>query len=173
MNSYAVFLRGINVGGINIKMADLKDALKSSGFADVKTLLASGNVLFDADAVDARAIETALEKQFGFEIGPVLRSQAQLRDLVALDPFAGRVEDDKTKLYVTFVDDSGAKSLPMPCAIPGDFEVVKLTDGEVFALAFRDQDGRYGLGMEVISKHFGKKRLWTSRNWNTVLKAAK
>ncbi|HAP91240.1 MAG TPA: pyridoxamine 5-phosphate oxidase, partial [Arthrobacter bacterium] len=40
MNSYAVFLRGINVGGINIKMADLKDALASSGFAGVRTLLA-------------------------------------------------------------------------------------------------------------------------------------
>jgi uncharacterized protein (DUF1697 family) len=43
MNSYAVFLRGINVGGINIKMADLKRALESKGFDGVKTLLASGN----------------------------------------------------------------------------------------------------------------------------------
>jgi uncharacterized protein (DUF1697 family) len=170
---YAAFLRGVNLGKRQVKSADLLAAFKAMGFDNVKTLLASGNVLFDADAVDARAIETALEKQFGFEIGTVLRSQAQLRDLVALDPFAGRVEDDKTKLYVTFVDDSGAKSLPMPCAIPGDFEVVKLTDGEVFAVAFRDQDGRFGLGMDVISRHFGKKRLWTSRNWNTVLKAAK
>jgi uncharacterized protein (DUF1697 family) len=170
---YAAFLRGVNLGKRQVKSADLLVAFKAMGFDNVKTLLASGNVLFDADAVDARAIETALEQQFGFEIGTVLRSQAQLRDLVALDPFAGRVEDDKTKLYVTFVDVSGAKSLPMPCAIPGDFEVVKLTDGEVFALAFRGEDGRYGLGMEVISKHFGKKRLWTSRNWNTVLKAAK
>ncbi|GAC1511767.1 MAG: hypothetical protein NVS1B16_02780 [Pseudarthrobacter sp.] len=45
MNSYAVFLRGINVGGINIKMAELKDALASAGFKGVKTLLASGNVV--------------------------------------------------------------------------------------------------------------------------------
>jgi uncharacterized protein (DUF1697 family) len=170
---YAAFLRGVNLGKRQVKSADLLAAFGAMGFDNVKTLLASGNVLFDADAVDARAIETALEQQFGFEIGTVLRSQEQLRDLVALDPFAGRVEDDKTKLYVTFVDDSGAKSLPMPCAIAGDFEVVKLTDGEVCVLAFRNADGRYGLGMDLISKHFGKKRLWTSRNWNTVLKAAK
>ena len=173
MTRYAAFLRGVNLGKRQVKSADLLAAFKAMGFDNVKTLLASGNVLFDADDVDARAIETGLEKQFGFDIGTVLRTQEQLRALVALDPFAGRVEDDKTKLYVTFVDDSGARSLPMPCGIPGDFEVVKLTDGEVFALAFRDEDGRFGLGMDVISRHFGKKRLWTSRNWNTVLKAAK
>ena len=49
MNSYAVFLRGINVGGINIKMADLKEALKSRPFSAVKTLLASGNVVLASD----------------------------------------------------------------------------------------------------------------------------
>ena len=173
MTRYAAFLRGVNLGKRQVKSADLLTAFTAMGFANVKPLLASGNVLFDTDNVDARAIEAALEKQFGFDIGTVLRSQEQLRALVALDPFAGRVEDDNTKLYVTFVDDLNAKSLPMPCAIAGDFEVVRLTDAEVFILAFRKPDGRFGSGMDVIWKHFGKKRLWTSRNWNTVLKAAK
>ena len=45
MTSYAVFLRGINVGGINIKMAALRDALQAAGFQDAGTLLASGNVV--------------------------------------------------------------------------------------------------------------------------------
>ena len=44
MTSYAVFLRGINVGGINIKMAALREALQAAGFQDAGTLLASGNV---------------------------------------------------------------------------------------------------------------------------------
>ena len=60
----------------------------------------------------------------------------------------------------------------MPCSVEGDFEVVHLTDGEIFILAFRMPNGRFGEGMDLIWKHFGKKRLWTSRNWNTVLKAA-
>lgn len=173
MTRYAAFLRGVNLGKRQVKSADLQAAFTAMGFANVKTLLASGNVLFDADAVDARAIERSLAQRFGFEIGTVLRSQAHLRDIVGLDPFAGRVEDDDTKLYVTFVDDCDARSLPMPCAVAGDFEVVKLTDSEVFVLTFRNAEGRYGQGMEMIWKHFGKKRLWTSRNWNTVLKAAK
>ena len=57
MTSYAVFLRGINVGGINIKMADLKEALKAGPFTGVKTLLASGNVVLASDLVRRRRQE--------------------------------------------------------------------------------------------------------------------
>ena len=173
MIRYAAFLRGVNLGKRQVKSADLLAAFTAMGFANVKTLLASGNVLFDAESADARAIEKALEQRFGFDIGTVLRTQEQLRALIALDPFAGRIEDDNTKLYVTFIDDLDARSLPMPCAVDNDFAVLKLTDSEVFVLAFRTPEGRYGPGMDQISKHFGAKRLWTSRNWNTVLKAAK
>ena len=173
MTRYAAFLRGVNLGKRQVKSADLLTAFKAMGFANVKTLLASGNVLFDAEAPDARAIEKALEQQFGFDIGTVLRTQDQLKQLIALDPFGGRTEDDNTKLYVTFVDDQNAKSLPMPCAVEGDFEVVTLTDSEVCIIGHRLPEGRYGSGMDLIWKHFGKKRLWTSRNFNTVLKAVK
>lgn len=169
---HVAWLRGVNLGKRQVKSADLKAAFEAMGFANVKTLLASGNVLFDADKPDQKAIEAALEKRFGFDIGTVLRSQNEIRDLIRLDPFKGREEDENTKLYVTFIDDRNARTLPMPCAVEGDFEVVHLTDGEVFMLAYRLPSGRFGLGMEQVSKHYGKKRLWTSRNWNTVIKAA-
>lgn len=172
MTRHVAWLRGVNLGKRQVKSAELKTAFEAMGFAGVKTLLASGNVLFDADAPDARAIETALGKQFGFPIGIVLRSQDDIRKLVALDPFDGRTEDDDTKLYVTFVADLKATTLPLPCGVDGDFEVVKVTPGEVFMLAYRLPSGRFGLGMDQVSRHFGAKRLWTSRNWNTVLKAA-
>jgi len=170
---HVAFLRGINLGKRQVKSADLVDAFAAMGFDNVKTLLASGNVLFDADKADQKTIETTLEQRFGFDIGTVLRTVEQLRQLVALDPFAGRLEDENTKLYVTLLAEPEARTLPMPNGVPGDFEVVKLTDGEIFILAHRLPSGRYGQGMEQIWKHFGKKRLWTSRNWNTVLKAAK
>ncbi|MEO5807096.1 DUF1697 domain-containing protein [Devosia sp.] len=172
MTRYAAFLRGVNLGKRQVKSADLLKAFTNMGFDNVKTLLASGNVLFDADSPDARQIEAALERAFSFAIGTVLRSQDQLKALIDLDPFDGRKEDENTKLYVTFVEDLNATSLPMPCAVTADFEVVKLTDGEVCIVTYRKADGRYGSGMDLIWKHYGKKRLWTSRNWNTVLKAA-
>lgn len=49
MTKYAALLRGVNVGGITMKMADVRDALETAGFAGVTTVLASGNVLLDAD----------------------------------------------------------------------------------------------------------------------------
>ena len=51
MTRYAALLRGINVGGINIKMADLRSTFVDLGFENVKTVLASGNVLFDSPTV--------------------------------------------------------------------------------------------------------------------------
>ncbi len=172
MMRHVAFLRGVNLGKRSVKSAELLAAFQAMGFGNVKPLLASGNVVFDGDSPNARSIEGALQAHFGFPIGTVLRTQHQLRQLIALDPFAGRAEDNDTKLYVTFVDDLNARSLPMPCQLDGDFEVVTLTDSEVFILAHRLPNGRFGEGMEQIWKHFGKKRLWTSRNWNTVLKAA-
>ena len=70
MNRYAAFLRGVNVGGINLKMAAVADALENAGFNNVKTILASGNVLLEsrsgADSVRNNA-EKALRDEFGYD----------------------------------------------------------------------------------------------------------
>jgi uncharacterized protein (DUF1697 family) len=174
MTRYAAFLRGVNLGKRTVKSAELKIAFEAMGFAGVRTLLASGNVLFDApgDTGLKARIEAGLERQFGFPVGTVLRTIDELRALVKADPFGGRTEDDDTKLYVTFLEGREPMPFALPYDVEGDFSVVHLTQGEVFILAFRKPDGRYGSGMDVIWKQFGKKRLWTSRNWNTVVKAA-
>ena len=78
--------------------------------------------------------------------------------------------DDDTKLYVTFTQ-SVISVTPAPRAVPGDFELVKQTDRELFILAFRMPNGRFGAGIDQLHKSLGKS-LWTSRNYNTVLKAA-
>lgn len=107
MGSYAVFLRGINVGGINIKMADLREALKGAGFADARTLLASGNVVLtsslDANAVK-RACEKCLRDTFGYDAWVVVLESARLSELVAACPYP---EDDKTThSYITLSSDT-------------------------------------------------------------------
>ena len=166
-------LRGVNLGQRQVKSADLAAAFTALGFAHVKTLLASGNVLFDApEPVAATTIETALAKTFGFDIGVVLRTQEQLRALIATDPFDGKTEDADTKLYVMFLREPLSHTLPLPCAVAGDFEVVHVTPTEVCMLAFRQSTGRFGAGMDQVAKHFSRHTLWTSRNFNTVLKAA-
>jgi uncharacterized protein (DUF1697 family) len=172
MTTHVAFLRGINLGKRQIKMADLKACFESMGFKGVATLLASGNVLFDAPGANVAAkIENGLEKCFGFPVGVVLRSCEELRRLVKAKPFGQLVENDNTKLYATFLAEHVAGTLPMPCRVEGDFEVVKLTDREVFHAGYRTPNGRFGPGGDVIGKHFEKRTLWTTRNWNTVLKA--
>jgi len=108
MGSFAVFLRGINVGGINIKMAELREALKSAGFPDAWTLLASGNVVLtsslDAAAVK-RACEKCLRETFGYDAWVVVLDAARVADLVTACPYP---DDDKTThTYITLSSDVG------------------------------------------------------------------
>lgn len=90
MTAYVAFLRGVNVGGKNtVSMSDLKSCFKSLGYADVRTYINSGNVIFTADG-DERSleqdIEAALHKRFGQPIMAMVRSQNDMNDLVAHVP---------------------------------------------------------------------------------------
>lgn len=179
MTAFVAFLRGVNLGKRQVKSAELKSAFEAMGLRPAKPLLASGNVIFEtteALSEDSTAlrqqIEYTLESRLGFPVGTVLRRQEDLRTLIAADPFAGLAEDAATKLYVTFLAEPKARTLPMPCEAEGDFKVVKLTESEIFIVGCRMPNGRFGLGMERVWKHFGERYLWTSRNWNTVVKAA-
>ncbi|WP_211878154.1 DUF1697 domain-containing protein [Pseudarthrobacter albicanus] len=106
MNSYAVFLRGINVGGINIKMADLREALKSRPFSGVKTLLASGNVVL-ASGLDPAGVkaefEACLREAFGYDAWVVVLAAARVAELVAACPYPA--DDATTHTYLTLASD--------------------------------------------------------------------
>jgi uncharacterized protein (DUF1697 family) len=106
MGSYAVFLRGINVGGINIKMAHLREALKAAGFSDARTLLASGNVVL-ASRLEASAVKRECEKclrdAFGYDAWVVVLDAARVSELVTACPYP---DDDKsTHTYITLSSD--------------------------------------------------------------------
>ena len=68
MTRYVAFLRGVNLGKRTVRSAELKAAFEAMGFAEVKTLLASGNVLFDAASARGlrQKIEAGLAAAFGF-----------------------------------------------------------------------------------------------------------
>lgn len=109
MNSYAVFLRGINVGGINIKMAELKAALAGAGFEDVKTLLASGNVVLaskEEPATVKQKFEKYLRDTFGYDAWVVVLTAQRVAELVEACPYP---EDDKTRhTYITLSSDTAS-----------------------------------------------------------------
>src|SRR5680860_597202 len=119
MTKYVALLRGINVNGITIAMTDLAELFRELGFSDVKTVLASGNVLFrtGTDAVDPKKlaadiaerkamIETALHERFDYDAYIVLVEAESLDRIIRAYPFDG--ERDGWHPYVMFASDPGA-----------------------------------------------------------------
>src|SRR4029077_5658519 len=82
MPCYAAFLRAVNVGGRIVKMEDLRRHLAAMGLANVETLIASGNVVFDAPAKSAEPlqarIEAGLKKSLGYEVKTFVRSSEEI-----------------------------------------------------------------------------------------------
>ncbi|MGV0626822.1 DUF1697 domain-containing protein [Mycolicibacter minnesotensis] len=106
MTRYALFLRGVNVGGATLKMADVAAALTAAGFTEVRTLLASGNVLVQspADSATVRATaETALRERFDYPAWVLTYRVEEVRHIVAAYPFEPDVPGCHS--YVTFVSD--------------------------------------------------------------------
>jgi len=177
MIKYAAFLRGINVGGHKtIKMDELKKAFEALGFENVKTLLASGNVLFAAPAASestlAKKIEKKLETAFEHEIGVLIRKIAELQRLAEADPFARVKVTPQTRLYVTFLAEKTKSSLKIPYESPDkNFKILCATESEVCSVLTLSPNSRTVDLMSILEKEFGRRV--TTRNWNTIEKILK
>lgn len=171
MPAMVCLLRGVNLGSRRMKMENLRAMFASLGYADARTHLQSGNVVFhraERDISGLRAgIERAVERAFGFEAAVVLRTAAEMRGVAAANPFAGRGGFDLAKLLVTFLD-----AAPAPGAIRHAAEIHCAPDE--FVVAGREiycylphGAGRATLPWAKLAKTLGQEG--TSRNWNTVL----
>ncbi|RAU95607.1 pyridoxamine 5-phosphate oxidase [Mycobacterium colombiense] len=106
MTKYAAFLRGVNVGGVNLKMAEVAAALTDAGFTQVRTILATGNVLLESTAGVAsvrKKVEAALRDRFGYDAWVLAYDIDTVRAVVDAYPFEREV--DGYQSYVTFVAD--------------------------------------------------------------------
>ncbi len=178
MVRYVAFLRGINVGGhAIIKMADVKKAFEKMGFENVRTLLASGNVVFESEQRDKKAlteeIEAELKKAFKKDISVTLRSLDDLKKLQSSDPFKGIKVTPSIRLYATFLPEKARpRTITIPYTSPQkEFSILHATPMEVFSVL----DLAKGKGtpdiMNILEKEFGSNV--TTRNWNTILKILK
>lgn len=107
MTKYAAFLRGVNVGGVNLKMAEVAAALTGAGFTNVRTILASGNVLLESSGTLAavrKKAESALRDGFGYDAWVLTYDVETVRGIVDAYPFEREVEGYQS--YVTFVADA-------------------------------------------------------------------
>lgn len=106
MKTYVALLRGITPTNPNMRGEKLKGVFESLGFANVKTVIASGNVIFDTRLKNIPAVETKIEKalavQLGFNSTTIIRSKEALEYLVKRVPFKGIKDEKPNYLVVTF-----------------------------------------------------------------------
>ena len=175
MTTYVAFLRGINVGGNKtIQMRRLTTCLEELGLAGVRTHLNSGNAVFASGETDRAAlqasIERAIEKEFGFRPAVMLRKAAELRLVIAKNPFARMAKEDSSHLLLMFLAGKprrdAARKLAEAHAGPEEIRIV----GETAYITYPKGIGTSKLTGALLEKHLCI--AGTGRNWNTVVKIA-
>lgn len=154
---YVALLRGINVGGkTKVPMADLKKVLEDNKFQNVKTVLNSGNVVFETEEINAKKVceqvEQILEKKFGWHIYVILRTHTDIVNLVKKDPFKNIEMTKDMRRYVSFLKNNVENQTEL-CY------VIDLSNQPTVE------------AMAEAEKKYGKTNT-TTRNWNTVEKIA-
>lgn len=172
MISYIAFLRGINLGKRNVKSDELKSIFSEMGFANVGTVIASGNVIFDAKEKDAekltKKIERSLEGTLGYKVVVFLRSQAELESILENNPFKNDHGKDG-KCYISFLSAEPSKDKAKEIA-------ARSSDTEKFAFIGRELYMLFHVGFsdsEFFNKNDYEKVLGllaTNRNLNTPIK---
>jgi uncharacterized protein (DUF1697 family) len=167
MPRYAAFLRGVSP--MNLNMPELKRALEVAGFGDVKTVLASGNVVFTGrrmtEAAVERKVESAIEKQVGKKFPTIVRTIEHLEAFLAGDPYAKHRVPSQAKRVVTFLRAKPKSKLELPIERDGA-RILCLNDRELLSAYIRSPKGP--VFMVLIEKACGKDI--TTRTWDTLKK---
>lgn len=170
MTTYIALLRGINVGGRLIKMADLKPCVEKLGFRHVATVLQTGNIVLQSDLDEAavrRKLEQGIGAAFGLEASALVYTTEQLVDIIDAYPFDS--SDTARHDYVIFMDNDAAERLIAlaPETDPAN-EQIALGEGVIYWNVTK------GMTLDsVFAKQIAKvtrQSVTTTRNMNTVRK---
>ena len=166
-------LRGVNLLGHNrIKMEALRALYESLDLQGPQTCVQSGNVVFKTKGRSlprlAKRIEDGIERSLGFRPSVILRTPAELREVIAKNPFAKREGIEPSKLLVTFLaGDPGADARHKVRQIKADPEEIHIDGREMF-IYYPIGIGQSQLSMAPVERAL--KTPGTARNWNTVTK---
>jgi|SRR5215813_758027 len=176
MPTQIALLRGVNVGGkAMVAMAELRELFAELGFADARTLLQSGNVVFEAPSAQTPAaleqkLEAAAAKRFDRPIDFFVRSAKDWAGVIAKNPFPAEAQRDPAHLVLMALKaaPSAAAVKALKAAIKGR-ETVNAAGRHAY-IVYPDGIGRSKLTNALIERTLGTRG--TGRNWNTALKLA-
>jgi len=175
MTRYAALLRGINVAGhATVAMPALRDLLSGLGLLNPRSLLQSGNLVFETDGKTAVELERLLEQEAARRLELrtdfLVRTAAEWAGVVDGNPFPDEAARDPGHLVVMFF-----KTAPDPAALDAlraavtGREVIR-AEGTHAYITYPDGIGRSRLTGTLVESRLGTRG--TARNWNTVLKVA-
>jgi uncharacterized protein (DUF1697 family) len=172
---HIALLRAINVGGKNVvAMSALRSLFEELGLPGVRTLLQSGNVVFDGGALGTDLLEDTLEqataKRLGVRVDFVVRTASDHSGAIAANPFTEEARQDPTHLLLMSLKAAPAKSAvdALRSAIRGP-ERVAVVERCAY-LVYPEGIGRSKLTSAAIERKLGVRG--TARNWTTVQKLA-
>ena len=161
MTAWTALLRAVNVGGTGkLPMAELKALCEALGLAQVRTYIASGNVVFasDLDEGELKAmIEAALEAKYGKRIAVLVRSGADMARVVQDNPWPDR---------------PGNRVVAIFCDAELKLDGITGQGGELIELGQREVFVDYADGMADTRLRIPSAKAGTARNMNTVTKLA-
>lgn len=164
MPAFIALLRAVNVGGTGkLAMSELKAMCEAAGFAQVKTYIASGNVVFSSPRTAAtvqKALAAALAEYAGKPVGVLVRTAAEMAAVLADNPFPKAAPN---RCVAIFLD------APPPA---GCLAAASHVNGEAMALGKREIYVHYGEGMADSRLRIPAAAAGTARNMNTVAKLA-
>jgi len=163
VTAFVALIRAVNVGGRKLLMSDLKAIAGELGLRNARTYIASGNLLFtsgESDAVLKRRLEQRLADHMGHGVEVLVRSAAELADVVTSNPFAGQPGN---RVVAIFLDD------PPPADAAAK---AKNIADERIALGKREIYVHYPSGMGQSKLRIPAAASGTGRNMNSVAKLA-
>jgi uncharacterized protein (DUF1697 family) len=176
MTTFVSLFRGINVGGHQkIRMDELKDLHESLGLKDVVTYIQSGNVVFTSDDADLAQLPAQIEdgfaEKFGFRVKVMVRTSAELSDIIANNPFQNQHTKESKWVVVMFLatrpERTAFEDLQKTYAGPEELCLI----GQELYIYYANGIGRSKLTGTLIEKKL--KTIGTGRNWNTILQLQK
>ena len=164
MTVYIALLRAVNVGGTGkLPMADLRAMCEAAGFAEVRTYIASGNVVLRSACVASQVkatLEAALARYAGKPVGVLVRTAAEMKAVLASNPFPDAAPNRTVALFLDHAPPADA------------LDTVSHRNGERIALGRREIYVHYGEGMADSKLRIPAAKAGTARNLNTVAKLA-